>query len=84
MDFDTRLMLQVQQGDAASFERLLQRHNMVVLQHCAAWFRMKAIAEELVQDVFVRVPCPSYLCTYREIQHLAVPHSHQRRAEPFS
>ena len=48
-------MLQVQQGDAASFELLLRRHHMVVLQHCSRMVQNHAVAEELAQDVFVRV-----------------------------
>jgi RNA polymerase sigma-70 factor (ECF subfamily) len=54
-DLDTRLMLRVQLDDAASFAILLQKHRNLVIQYLARMVQNHAVAEELAQDVFVRV-----------------------------
>lgn len=54
-DLDTHLMLLVQKEDSASFGVLLQRHRNVVVQYLSRMVQNHAIAEELAQDVFVRV-----------------------------
>ena len=54
-DLDTHLMLLVQRDDAASFGMLLQKHRTVVVQYLARMVQNHAVAEELAQDVFVRV-----------------------------
>ncbi len=48
-------MLRVRHGDAGSFELLLHRHRATVLNHLYRLVHNHAIAEELAQDVFVRV-----------------------------
>src|SRR4029077_285754 len=48
-------MLKVSQGDTPSFGLLLQRHRVAVVNHLHRLVRNHAIAEELAQDVFIRV-----------------------------
>ncbi|HEY3836032.1 MAG TPA: RNA polymerase sigma factor [Bryobacteraceae bacterium] len=54
-DLDTHLMLLVQRDDSASFGILLQKHRNVVVQYLSRMVQNHAVAEELAQDVFVRV-----------------------------
>jgi RNA polymerase sigma-70 factor (ECF subfamily) len=55
VDPDTTLMLKVRLGDKLSFDLLLHRHRSNVVNHLYRSVRNRAIAEELAQDVFVRV-----------------------------
>lgn len=55
LDPDTELMLKVSEGDAPSFALLLDRHRGPVVNHLHRLVHNHAIAEELAQDVFVRV-----------------------------
>ena len=55
IDLDTDLMLRVQREDAHSFGILLNRNRNVVVQYLARMVQNRAIAEELAQDVFIRV-----------------------------
>jgi RNA polymerase sigma-70 factor (ECF subfamily) len=55
IDPDARLMIRVQNGDEESFAILLNRNRNYVLQCLSRMVRNLALAEELVQDVFVRV-----------------------------
>jgi RNA polymerase sigma-70 factor (ECF subfamily) len=48
-------MQKVSQGDEPSFEVLLARNRRLVLNHLYRLVRNQAIAEELAQDVFLRV-----------------------------
>ncbi|HTS47858.1 MAG TPA: RNA polymerase sigma factor [Bryobacteraceae bacterium] len=54
-DPDTALMLQVSSGDEPSFGVLLERNRANVIRHLYRLVRNRAIAEELAQDVFLRV-----------------------------
>ena len=54
-DLDTNLMLLVQREDTASFGILLQKHRTIVIQYLSRMVQNHAVAEELAQDVFVRV-----------------------------
>ena len=54
-DPDAVLMLQVCGGHESSFETLLDRHRCTVVNHLYRLVRDRAIAEELAQDVFLRV-----------------------------
>jgi RNA polymerase sigma-70 factor (ECF subfamily) len=54
-DLDTLLMLRVREGDSSSFELLLHRHRTSVVHHLFRLVHNHAIAEELAQDVFIRV-----------------------------
>jgi RNA polymerase sigma-70 factor (ECF subfamily) len=55
LDADTALMLKASAGDRSSFDILLERHRLGVIHHLYRVVRNRAIAEELAQDVFVRV-----------------------------
>src|SRR3984885_12572061 len=55
LDPDTALMLKVSNGDGSSFDRLLERYRAPVVNHLYRLVHNRAIAEELAQDVFLRV-----------------------------
>lgn len=55
LDPDTALMVKVSEGDTPSFGMLLDRHRVSVVNHLHRLVRNHAIAEELAQDVFIRV-----------------------------
>lgn len=55
LDPDTSLMLKVSAGDDPSFNVLLERHRTPVVNHLYRLVHNWAIAEELAQDVFLRV-----------------------------
>ncbi len=48
-------MIAVQRDDSASFGLLLNRNRGMVVQYLARMVQNRAIAEELAQDVFIRV-----------------------------
>ena len=52
---DAQLMLQVRAGDARSFEILLIRHRNPVVRYLTRMTGNQAVAEELAQEVFLRV-----------------------------
>jgi RNA polymerase sigma-70 factor (ECF subfamily) len=52
---DTELMLRVKEGDAVSFNLLLERHRRPVIQFLFRMVQNQAIAEELAQEAFLRV-----------------------------
>jgi RNA polymerase sigma-70 factor, ECF subfamily len=55
LERDAELMLRVRDGDAASFALLLERHRAAVIHFLYRMVQNQAIAEELAQDVFLRV-----------------------------
>lgn len=55
MDQDLELMLRVGRGDAESFETLLRRHRAPLVSFFARMVRDRALAEDLAQEVFLRV-----------------------------
>ena len=55
IDLDTQLMIRVQRDDASSFGELLSRNRNLVVNYLARMVVNRAIAEELAQDVFIRV-----------------------------
>ena len=55
LDPDAVLMVEVCGGHEPSFETLLQRHRVTVVNHLYRLVRDRAVAEELAQDVFLRV-----------------------------
>ena len=57
LDPDTALMVNVSRGDSASFNLLLERHRSQVVNHLYRLVRNRAVAEELAQEVFIRVYC---------------------------
>ena len=55
VDFDTQLMIRVQRDDASGFSELLGRNRSRVVNYLARMIVNRGIAEELAQDVFIRV-----------------------------
>jgi RNA polymerase sigma-70 factor, ECF subfamily len=54
-DRDAELMLRVRDGDPGSFGMLLERHRAPVLHFLYRMVQNEAVAEELTQEVFLRV-----------------------------
>jgi len=52
---DEQLMLRYQQGDARAYEELLGRHYRPVFRYLIRSVRDRTVAEDLLQDVFMRV-----------------------------
>jgi len=54
-DLDAALMLKVREGCTTSFNALLERHRTPVIHYLFRLVQNRAIAEELAQEVFLRV-----------------------------
>jgi RNA polymerase sigma-70 factor (ECF subfamily) len=54
-DADAALMLRFQAGDLAAFESLFERHSRALVGFAYRFVRDREVAEELAQDVFLRV-----------------------------
>src|SRR3954454_2489703 len=55
LDYDAELMLRVKEGDNASFGVLLEKHRSAVVHFLYRMVLNGAVAEELAQEVFLRV-----------------------------
>jgi len=55
LDYDAELMLRVKEGDGASFAALLDKHRAPVVHFLYRMLQNRAVAEELAQEVFLRV-----------------------------
>jgi RNA polymerase sigma-70 factor (ECF subfamily) len=55
LDYDAELMLRVKDGDGTSFAVLLEKHRASVIHFVYRLVQEQAIAEELAQEVFLRV-----------------------------
>jgi RNA polymerase sigma-70 factor (ECF subfamily) len=55
LDADAQLMLQVKDGDGASYALLLEKHRAPVVHFLYRMVQDYAISEELAQEVFLRV-----------------------------
>ena len=55
LDYDAELMLRVKDGDGASFGVLLEKHRSSVVHFLYRMVQNQAVAEELAQEVFLRV-----------------------------
>jgi len=55
LDYDAELMLRVKDGDSASFGVLLDKHRASVVHFLYRMVQNHAVAEELAQEVFLRV-----------------------------
>src|SRR6516165_11105977 len=55
LDLDAELMLRVKEGDGASFGVLLDKHRLSVVHFLFRMVQNHAVAEELAQEVFLRV-----------------------------
>lgn len=54
-DDDARLLVAVGRGDRSAFSALFDRHQAGVVRFCARFVNTRARAEELAQDVFVKL-----------------------------
>jgi RNA polymerase sigma-70 factor (ECF subfamily) len=55
LDLDAQLMLRVREGDEESFRVLLEKHRNPVIRFVYRMIQDQATAEELAQEVFLRV-----------------------------
>src|SRR5690242_20119244 len=55
LDYDAELMLRVKEGDSASFAVLLEKYRSPVVNFLYRMVQNHPIAEELAQEVFLRV-----------------------------
>lgn len=55
LEQDAQLMLQVRAGDDASFDLLLRKYRCPIVGYLTRMVRNQAVAEELAQEVFLRV-----------------------------
>jgi RNA polymerase sigma-70 factor (ECF subfamily) len=55
LDLDAQLMLRVKSGDGESFRILLEKHRNPVIHFVFRMVQDRAVAEELAQEVFLRV-----------------------------
>ncbi|HTT62093.1 MAG TPA: RNA polymerase sigma factor [Bryobacteraceae bacterium] len=55
LDYDAELMLRVKEGDGTSFGVLLEKHRASVIYFVYRLVQEQAVAEELAQEVFLRV-----------------------------
>lgn len=55
LEHDAELMLRVREGDEQSFALLLARHRVAVIQFLYRMVQNQGVAEELAQEVFLRV-----------------------------
>ena len=55
LDYDAELMLRVKEGDGLSFGLLLEKHRSAVIHFIYRMIQDRAVAEELAQEVFLRV-----------------------------
>src|SRR5258706_1408798 len=55
LDLDAQLMVRVRDGDQASFGLLWERHRAPVIHFIYRMVQNQAVAEELAQEVFLRV-----------------------------
>src|ERR1039458_6009942 len=55
LDYDAELMLRVRGGDSMSFAALLDKHSSSVVHFLCRMVGNQAVAEELAQEVFLRV-----------------------------
>lgn len=93
LERDAELMLRVREGDSASFSALLERHRTPVIHFLYRMVLNQAVAEELAQEVFLRVyrSRESYEPTakfttwlFRIATHLALNNIRDRRHEKAS
>lgn len=93
LERDAELMLRVREGDSASFALLLERHRGPVIHFLFRMVQNQAVAEELAQEVFLRVyrSRGSYEPTarfttwlFRIATHLALNHIRDGRHEKSS
>ncbi len=55
LEYDAELMLRVKEGDGVSFGLLLEKYRLSVIHFLYRMVQNQAVAEELAQEVFLRV-----------------------------
>ncbi len=55
LDPDVRLMLQVREGNAAAFEKLVEKHQSRLVMILEQLVSDRSLAEDLAQEVFMRI-----------------------------
>jgi RNA polymerase sigma-70 factor (ECF subfamily) len=92
LEQDAQLMLRVKEGDSCSFELLLEKYRRPVINYLYRMVQNQAIAEELAQEVFLRVyrardryePTAKFTTwLYRISTHLALNSLRDRRPERY-
>lgn len=90
LERDAELMLRVREGDDVSFGLLLERHRRPVICFLYRMVRNQAVAEELAQEVFLRVyrarasyePAAKFTTwLFRIATHLAINWSRDRKID---
>lgn len=54
-DTDTALLRRLREGDTAAFDVLFERHRRGLLAYVSAWTGDRALAEDIVQESFLRL-----------------------------
>ena len=67
---DAAIMLRVAAGDESGFTYLVEKYHRAMVHFLFRMVRNQAVAEELAQEVFLRV------YRSREVHYLALPHRH--------
>ena len=92
LDYDAELMLRVKQGDAESFALLLEKYRGPVAGYLHRMLQDQGVAEELAQEVFLRVyrsreryePTAKFTTwVFRIATHLALNCVRDRKGEKF-
>ena len=52
---DTKLMLRVKEGDQSAFREIVEKHQKSIMNLCARFIGNQEDAEEIAQDVFIRL-----------------------------
>lgn len=93
LERDAELMLRVRDGDEVSFALLLEKHRNSVIHFLYRMVQNQAIAEELAQEVFLRVyrsretyePSAKFTTwLFRITTHLALNHVRDRRKDKLN
>lgn len=93
LERDAELMLRVRDGDETSFALLLEKHRNSVIHFLYRMVQNQAIAEELAQEVFLRVyrsretyePTAKFTTwLFRITTHLALNHVRDRRNDKLN
>src|SRR3989338_3635624 len=78
---DQERMLRVRAGDREAFNVLAEKYRTPGVHFLYRMVREPALAEELAQEVFLRIYRAQELPAAGEVFDLALPHRHQRRAQ---
>ena len=80
---DSAIMLELRAGNMAGFDYLIQKYRKPIVNFMYRMVHNQAIAEELAQEVFLRVYGSRETSPRRgPLQHLALSHRDQPRRQP--